>query len=416
MRNTIATVFALFVLSNAFTAELCAQDAIVPFSGIIEEATQERLEFVTPAIEPILVSAPPATDATPCRVIDGRNIGCRSAQRWLPADVLRQRGRTLVRMFCDEKDECVRRAAFDLQHFLELQAQHQEDIGAASALRAYYTRISLKEQLALTQTFLARVELEATKQQAAQDGGLPAGTDLTSFERSRIEIRDKQLQILSKDRQLRCLLAEIADAEYGMYEICAEELLIQICPVDCQALKQIGLSTRKDLRGWEFIAGRVNKDSAPIFARMLGTLVGGWGLPLPKVCGIKYLLCPPDYETLAANLRHELHLTADTHRRWICQAIEEKCENLKLSYQRISLAEESVASWELRIRQLEKLQESGDGKPAQLAEARKELLLSRSEEIDRRLDARIAEIDVAEAIGGISQRCCMGEAWLILGY
>lgn len=388
---------------------VAAPEAISNSSGPLALSPQGVVEN---AAIPVLPSVP----TQGCRVIDGREIGCCAARKWMPSQVLRQRGRAIVEMYCDAKDECERQAAYDLNHFLVLQSKHQEDIGAASALRAYYTRISLTEQLALTQDFLARVQTEESKQNAAQEGGLPAGTDLSSFGRSRIEILDKQLQVLSKDRQLRCLISELTGYDYGMYEICAERLTIHPVTIDCPTLKQIGLATRKDLRGWVFIAGRVNETSAPIFARMLGTLIGGWGMPLPKVCGLKYLLCPPDYATLARNLKHELELTAETHRRWICQAIEEKCENLKLAYQRIDLANQTIASWEDRIAQLQRLEEQGESEPAQLADARKELLLARSEEINRRLDARIAEVEVAEAIGGISDRCCAGEAWLRIGW
>jgi hypothetical protein len=32
------------------------------------------------------------------------------------------------------------------------------------------------------------------------------------------------------------------------------------------------------------------------------------------------------------------------------------------------------------------------------------------------MEARTAEIDLAEAVGGISRRCCNGLPWLLTGY
>ena len=410
--ESLLAILALVLF--AMTSKMAhGQDKDGVHPGDVIVATVELPDLVDSAVQlatPVSLPRPPA-----CLALDAWQIGCCAAQNWLPAEVLRQRGRTLLQLYCEEKDPCERKAANDLNYFLNLQAKHQEDIGAATAMRAYYTRIALQEQLAMTNEFFSLVQLEAAKQDAAQQSGLPAGTDISSFERSRIEIRDKQLQILSKDRQLRCLLAELTHYDYGMEEVCPE--ILEICPVEihCPALKQTALRMRRDLQGWTYISCQVNETSAPIFAKMLGTLIGGWGLPMPKVCGIKYLLCPPDYATLARNMQHELQLTVKTHQRWICQAVEEKCENLKLAYRRIDLAKETIASWEARIVQLERLDEMGDGDAAQLAKAREELLHARSAEVDRRLDARIAEIEVAEAVGGLSDRCCSGEPWLLTG-
>lgn len=348
-------------------------------------------------------------------VLGGRDIACRAAQNWLPADVLRQRGRTLVQLYCD-KDECERQAAQALAHFLNLQAKHQEDIGAASALKAYYTRIAIHEQLGLTQESLEYLKREEDKQAEARREGLPAGTDLSSFERHRLEIRDKQLQLRSQDRQLRCLLAQIAKYNYESSQVTQEQLVVVAVDTECERLKQVALRQRNDLAGWAFLACQVNEHSAPIFAKMLGTIIGGWGLPLPRVVGLKAILCPPDYSCLAANMRHELDLTVETHRRWICQAVDEKCAALRLAYDRIEVAQEIVESWGRRIDQLETLDASGESAAEELATARSAVLEAKADVIRRRLDAKLAEIDLAEAVGGISDRCCGGRAWLLTGY
>lgn len=348
-------------------------------------------------------------------VIDGREIACRSAQNWIPADLLRARAQAIVQLFCEE-DDCTRQAAHALSNFLHMQADHQEDIGAAAALRAYYTRIALVEQLALARESREFVDQQSSRQNAAVQQGLPAGVDLTSFERTRLEIEDQVLQLRSQDRQLRCLLAQLAKVDYDMSAIEHEQLEIFQCPLDCQRLKQQALTLRHDLRGWRYLACQVNETSAPIFAKMLSSIVGGFGLPLPTISGLKQLLCPPDYSCLAANMQYELQLTVETHRKWICQAVDEKCCKLQLAYERIRLAEQTVESWRTRISQLERLDDSGDGQPGERATAQSELLKARADEIRRRLDAKLAEVDLAEASGGLRDRCCAGQAWLLTGY
>ena len=297
-----------------------------------------------------------------------------------------------------------------------MQAVHQQDIGASSALRAYYTRIALEEQLELTGESLHLIDTELQKQQAAQAGGMPTGADISSFARHRFDIQDNQLQILSQDRQLRSLLAQLADLNYSMSDVCQEQLEVFETPLDCSRLQQQALALRSDLKSWIYLTCQVTEDSAPVFAQMLGTLIGNWGMPLPKAVGLRQLFNPPDYSTLASNMRHELQLIADTHRQWICQAVQEKCAAVELAYGRTELARQVIGSWEARIDQLEQLDSQGEGMPEKLASARSELLKARADEISRRLDARLAEIDLAEACGGMRDRCCQGLPWLLTGY
>ena len=183
-------------------------------------------------------------------------------------------------------------------------------------------------------------------------------------------------------------------------------------PLNVEQLQRMALQNRHDLKGWSYLARQINETSAPIFAKMISTLIGGWGMPLPSVGSLKNLICPPDHSGLTANMRHELNLTVETHRRWICQAIEEKAAKLQLTYQRIELAQQTIRSWESRLDQLEQLAEMGEAEAEQRALARVGLMEARGEEIRRRLEAKIAEVDLAEASGGLASQ---GLPWLLTG-
>lgn len=348
------------------------------------------------------------------QVLDGRMVACRAVRNWTPAQALRARGRTVVEAYREE-DECEQSAARSVAEFLNLQACHQEDIAAGSALRAYYTRIALAEQLQLSVESRKLVDQEETKHHTALKGGLSTGADLSGFERRRIEIEDQRIQLQAQDRQLRTLLAQLADSDYEMDAVQQERLDVQANSLDCHKLVSMALHRRYDMRSWTHLTSQVNETSASIFAQVLSTAVGGFGLPLPAVVGLKNLLCPPDHSQLAANLKRELRLTVETNRRWIEQTVHEKCAKLELAYRRMELAQQTTDSWSERREQLEKLQELGKPLADQMAAAQIGWMQSRGEEIARRLEARLAEVELAEATGELARRCCTGQAWLVTG-
>lgn len=354
-----------------------------------------------------------AGDAT-LRNLDGRDVACQAARHAMLPEVLRARARTVHDLYKDE-DDCTRQAAQALAQFLCLQAKHQEDAAAANALRAYYGRIAVAEQLRLTQQGMQLTDEQRRKQQSLRSSGVAGGVDLSEFDRRELEIQDKQLQLFSQERQLRNLLAQTARLDYRQEEVIQEPLEVCECPLDCDAIAQQAMLLRHDLRGWQLLAAQVNPSSAPVFARMLGTLVGGWGLPMPTVSGLKMLLHPPDHSKLSSNLRREIDLAVNAQRERVVQEVHEKCAKTSLAYERIEIARQVISSWEARLEQLEQLEQLGNAQPEQRAVVRGELLKARGEEISRRLEARNAEIDLAEATGGLSDRCCAGQPWLITG-
>ncbi|MCA9126764.1 MAG: TolC family protein [Planctomycetales bacterium] len=358
----------------------------------------------------------PFVPTTTLSVLTGCEIACSAAQQWAPADALRQRGRTIVQLYCDE-DVCMQRAAQAMAQFLNCQAITQEDIGAASAMRAYYTRIALQEQMALANESISLIDAEEEKQSRLQLGGVAAGTDTSRFERKRLEVADSIIQLEMHDRQLRTLLAHITQFDYTMDQFAQEQLDVREISMDLEGLKSFALEHRMDLQGWSHLSRQVNENSAPMFAQMLTTAVGSWGIPLPRITPLKKLFCRSDvdYPGLERNMRQELATITSTHRQWISQAVEEKYAKVVMSYQRVAFARQTIDSWQDRIDQLERLENLGTTQPEQVAEARATIMEARSQWITRRLEARSAEIDLAESVGGIAARCCCGKAWLVTG-
>ncbi len=151
-----------------------------------------------------------------------------------------------------------------------------------------------------------------------------------------------------------------------------------------------------------------------MFASLISTSVGSFGIPLPKMTGLSQLFCCGsfDKQSLAENLRSEVQSILETNERYASQLVFEKCSQLQLAYERLALQQQRIESWKHRLNQLDKLDELGDTRPDDRAKVEAGLLRARFDEVARRMDAKLAEVSLAEVVGGLAGKCCRGEAWL----
>lgn len=346
--------------------------------------------------------------------LSGYQVACAAAQKWAPAHALRARGATVVRAYCDE-DESERKTAAAINRFMHLQAANQEDIGAGTALRAYYTRIVLADQLELITDALILSEQEQERLSSLLKQGVASTVDRTQFERKRIGLLDRAAQVDSQDRRLEKVLEQLTDLCFDASGPGLEILEVRSSQLDCDGLVQFAFCNRHDLQSWVYLRSQVNQDTAPVIAKMLSTATGGFALPLPDASRIKDLLCRDRYAQLAADLRRELSCVIQTQRDWIEKTVLEKCSELELAYQRIQFAEQTLQSWDNRLIQVERLSSLGQAVPESVVAAKTERIGAEVELASRRLEAKIAEVELSEACGGITQRCCAQQPWLITG-
>lgn len=402
-------------LKQQSAIELENSSAIV---GEVAESTGEEYRPVDPEVS----STGDSTAVNQSQLLvaqgslSGTEVACRAANNWSPSRTLRSRGTTVVNAFCDE-DQCSRAAAAAINRFLHTLAAHQEDIGAASALRAYYSRIVIADQLVIVANSIEFAEQQRASQRALVARGVSSSLDTTELDRKHIGLLDKAASLNSRDAQLSKLLMHLSATHFDAAGPGLEVVEIQPQLLNCSALVDYAVATRCDINAWRYLYGQVNEDTAPIIAKMLSTAVGGFSLPLPEVCRLKDLLGGKQrYERLATDMRREIGCVIAAHRDWITKAVIEKCSNLELAYQRKEFADQIVQSWNERIEQLVRLERLGNAQPADLIAARSELLLAQSELASRKLDAKIAEVDLAEAVGGLANRCCQNTPWLVTGY
>ncbi len=416
MALPLSSVQHLFADDNSLRAELTTAKSGRVAAGTVELAAEIPLhrEAVAAAGRPLSTIALSATDTiTPVGTpqFDGRYVACLAAQNDGSADLLRRRGRTLIHLYCDQK-ECSQAVASAVAAALERQAQRQEDIAAANGLRAYYTRIAIAEQLRLVHDSQQQLESAEAKQLALSEQGIAPGGDLSAFARQSLEIADQRLQLASQDRQLGGLLQQLTKQSWDSQSVHVEQLDVRPQEVDRAGLAAIALLQRSDLQAWRLLRRAVNTETAPELTRMLSAVNGGWSIPLPQLGPLQKLLCASGNARLAANVADEMQRVEALLGESIQQSVAERCEKLQLGYQRMALAKDTMASWQGRLEQFIALEEQGEVRPELRSQAVAGLLEARGVEIQRRLEARLAEVDLAEAIGGLADRCCRGEAWL----
>lgn len=348
--------------------------------------------------------------------LDAREVGCLAACRWHPAIGLKQRAQTIQRLFCQDSLEN-QQASRAIARFLHFQAAFQEDIGAASAMRTYYSQIGVLEQQKWMVAAGESVERQQQKQQSLMDQGFAAGIDLSWLQRKNLDLQDNWLQTDSQLRQLQKLLTSLTGLDFSTSSWICEPLVIQANTLNCELLVAQALRQRCDLLAWQELSCRTDEASAPMIATLISPLSGSFGLPMPTASLLGRLFCQGlDPCVLVSSLRQELTVIAQTQQAFIEQSVREKCEQLQLAYQRHEVELQRIDNWLARLAQLERLESLGQTRPDQRLNAESGLLEARATEVTRRLEAKLAEVALAEAVGGLAASCCQGKAWLPNGF
>ena len=345
-------------------------------------------------------------------LIDSRSVACRAASEWLPAKQLRQHAQAVQQLYCQE-DDCTRQAANTIARFLQLQADHQQDLAAALALRGYYARAAISEQFELLKQADDELQNQWERQSAIKQKGLAAAVDLTSLDREAITLKLQRVQLEQRERQLRESLDEATHSQYGWRDSTLEPLEVREQTLDVPYLKHFALGHRHDLSALKCLSDQINSGTAPMLSSIVNSATGMASLPLPKRCFLDRVLGRVDNSMLTNNLKESIAIASETQASAIRREVSEKAIALVLAYQRIGLSKETTASWTKRREQLQRLAELGDSRPAEIVLAQASLLGAQAIEIERRLEAKLAEIALAEACGELSQRCCQGRAWLV---
>ncbi len=427
LATTIAVALGCFTAASISAQEIPHATEVAPL--VLSEMPADRNandHALLASLPPVKRVERPAGNSVEAREIDSavnaapsanyligsRNVACQAAREWMAAKQLRQQAQAVQELY-SESDDCTRQAANAIAVFLQQQAEHQQDVAAAVALRAYYAHAGISEQFELLKKSVVALETQRERQAAILQKGIALAVDLTSLDRESIALQLQRLQLENRDRQLTETINELTHVQYDWKSSAVEPLETRTQLIDIAYLKQFAITHRHDLLAIRCLSSEINNGTAPILASVVNSATGMLNLPLPKKCFVDRLLGRTDNTVLTQNLKEAVALAVETQTRAIHREVSEKAVSLELAYQRIELAQETTETWEKRVAQLERLEALGDGRPADLTAAQTSLLGSRSVEIERRLEAKLAEIALAEACGGLCYRCCNGHAWLI---
>jgi hypothetical protein len=416
---TTASAKSTKVGSKIPAFEIMAAEQPSPIA--IQATTLDSKALAEPQSDKQVVSRPPtsgleaSSSTIPFEarvIIDSRSVACQAANEWLPAKQLRQHAHAVQQLYCKE-DDCKRQAANAIARFLQLQANHQQDVAAALVLRAYYAKAAIGEQFELLQESEIELQKQRERQSAIQQKGLAAAVDLTALDREAIALNLQRMQLQQRDRQLRQSLNDATCLQYDWDASTVEPLEVREQALDAAYIERFAVGHRHDLLALQYLSSQINNGTAPMLSSVVSSATGMASLPLPKRCLLDRVLGREDNSVLIKNLNESIAIACETQASAIRREVSEKVIALELAYQKIGLSKEETSSWSIRLEQLRRLAELGDSRPADLVLAQSSLLGAKAIEIERRLEAKLAEIALAEACGGLSARCCQGLAWLV---
>ncbi len=363
---------------------------------------------VTPVTVEPAVESP--VESTSIAAVNGHTVACQAATCWPLAKLLEERARTLL---CDAQDrhKSSQTSASLQANFLRHQAVWQRDIAAGTALKAYYTWIANQQQLKLVEEGLLFQNEQVRVQEALIAKGI-AIADPTELDRKRLELEDNKVQLLSAQRQLTSGLLRLTCCHTDLSQCATESLEIQPQAADCGALVTYALQHRHDYLAIVQLCQCLDEETAVSIAQLLTPLIGV-GIDVLDMNLVERLCLKARGEELLAQVRRELKLASDVWRTRIEQSVCDKCQALDAAYQRVQIAEQVVSSWETRLAALKRLEELGDARGEAMATARAQWISARSTLVTRQLSAKLAEVELAEAVGELSVRCCQGQPWLV---
>lgn len=410
-----APIFLLFW--SCFTPTVFGQSLKSAQTVSFNNAKQTE-PFAVPIQSPqLLQNAGEVTVAQPLNLetpspnqVSGPTVACQAANCWPLAKLLEQRAKTIL-CNAEERHKNAPAAAKLQANFLRHQAAWQRDLAAALALRAYYSWIANQQQLQLVEEGL-RLQVEQAQVQEALIAKGIGIADPTALDRKRLELDDNKIQLTTSASQLGSALMRLTCCHTDLSRSAVESLEIQPQALDCPALVTYALQHRHDYLAITQLCQCLDEETAIAVAQLLTPLVGV-GIEVLDLGLLERLSLRHRGAELLAQVRRELRLASDALRNRIEQSVCDRCQALESAYQRVTIAEAVIRSWETRIAALRRLEELGDARGEAMATARAELISARATLVTRQLAAKIAEVDLAEAVGELALRSCQGQPWLV---
>ncbi len=336
--------------------------------------------------------------------LDAQRCRCRAVEASQIGNLLDEQRRHLDWMLRAECPED--RAILDL---LGDAAREARNRSAASALTLYYTIAELEARRDLSEhaaTILDEALADAT---TVRGRGLPLAADDSQWERDRLELRNKQLELdialIRANQELKSLLdyAEVSITERIWPDT---DLKLFDSRIDVDSAVQLGLRHRNDLRA----IGRLSRCAdprrldaarqavAPVHALLATSAATGR-------CCLSAIIALLHHDKFEAEHRQQQLLELQSQRRLTAESeIRTHAAVIARREQQAAVEHSVVAQWDARIDELVAAQKVGKSNLSEIAQARLKRLEARDQLVRSVVAAKIAYVQLLES-QGLLVRC-----------
>ncbi|MEX2559001.1 MAG: hypothetical protein WD403_03755 [Pirellulales bacterium] len=297
-----------------------------------------------------------------------------------------------------------------------LRASEQEarNSSASGALEVFYRLAEAEANLAILEESLAEIDSTLGRVAQIREQGVQIPFDASELGRQRVELVDKQVELMWTAGQLSSRLIRMVglstdDALAHIWP--STDWKVKVEPIDMELAVAEGLSLRPEMGLLRSLGRSINTDTLGVVRQVLS---GGSGLlgAQPKASGLVALL---GLRQLAGQGRANAR-ELPTRRRQLADYTEQRADEIsgdirqavltvEARLRQIALAREQTQSWETRVQELEKLQTTGQATFAEISTAKLGGLQAQSDAVAAIVAWKVALVQLKEAQGLLIEEC-----------
>jgi hypothetical protein len=330
---------------------------------------------------------------------------CMAAQNAVPVRLIAQELQLLA--ITAQGTWCGDPHAFSVQQQLLLyRGEVRSNESAAAALDLFFRlseagQVSALIELALPQFDQARDDMRTLRRQ-----GIAGTLDDTELDRHRIQL-DEQRRLLDEgviqaNAQLRYLLG--MDPVNGPPIHPLVDGASVAVPIDVQGAVTIGLARRPNLNLLRMLIHELDPKTLPLAMGVLQQAEASVGLPTAGAHPLAFLKAKCDDTTVEIRRSQLITLLQDREQA-AASEIRRAVETVETDVRQMRLAEQTIGSWQDRLKNLDDRTREGLATPLDISTAKLRLLEARTTLVRHATGARIAEIRLREAQGILAAGC-----------
>jgi hypothetical protein len=356
-----------------------------------------------------VVAAPPTTPAQPAVSLDVDQCRCLAARNAVPVRLIGQELQLVEiqarRTWCGDPHSSSVHKQLLLQR-----AEVRSNESAAAALDLFF-RLSEAEQvavlieLAVPQFDQARNDMRTLRRQ-----GIAGAQDDTELDRHRIQLDEQQRlldeSVVQANAQLRYLLG--MDPVHGPPIHPVVDGAGVAVPIDVPGAVATGLAMRPNLNLLRMLIHELDQKTLLFAMGVLQQAEAIVGVPTTGSHPFAFLKAKCD-DTAVEVRRSQLITLLRDREQAAAAEIRRAVEAVETDVRQMRLAEQTIGSWQERLRNLDDRMREGTATPLDISAAKLRLLEARTTLVRHATEARISEIRLREAQGILAAGC--GDVW-----